>query len=573
MFTNINPAFNGAPITDVSVAPFQEKQIIAAQKGDFDSSTLLSTFLQLNPQKNMMLLQSKWDEQVMKRNTFSATLYNKVVMNKQVITVNGNDGGSFKYKIAVETDNCMRTTDDTSYQAVDGYVGADGTSFLITLNRKVSPGQTISTNPLEDLNLVVTRDEVDYLSHGYQHRVVLLGSKEDSNKVYPAYLLKADVTYSVGSGSYFNEYGEELANTHFPASTNYMECEFRLGSGQGYEHWFTGKANSYKMQTGYTTADTQNYLADLYNDGYDGDKMLSIRATMANGTKKDYIADVLEMMTIKAFNKSFSKSLMFMTGAKYSDVKGSLEFNEGVWQQLRRGKIYKYNQKGGFTLSDIVQVRNYVYLNNDSVIEETFLNIDAGSELYTNLESIIQYHANKQIVQIAPLLGSSRVLPDNPVTGSLTDLRIAPVKFSQATLPGVGEFRATRDTSLDRISDEIDIRQRGINPGGKDYTTYSGFVWDVTDQKYSNNAKFPEGTTPVGGETRVAHNMYLVQPEKPLYWGRDNGRYSSQKVSDIVSSKNLMGEGFWIYGFGAMWIPDPSKIVMIELKQRSGGIR
>jgi hypothetical protein len=34
-----------------------------------------------------------------------------------------------------------------------------------------------------------------------------------------------------------------------------------------------------------------------------------------------------------------------------------------------------------------------------------------------------------------------------------------------------------------------------------------------------------------------------------------------------------MGEGFFIYGFGAMWMPDPSKFVMIELKNRNSGIR
>ena len=70
------------------------------------------------------------------------------------------------------------------------------------------------------------------------------------------------------------------------------------------------------------------------------------------------------------------------------------------------------------------------------------------------------------------------------------------------------------------------------------------------------------------------HNVYLVRPERnPIVWGRNTGRYSSKKASDIASSSNLMGEGFFIYGFGAMWMPDPSKFVMIELKNRYSGIR
>jgi hypothetical protein len=34
-----------------------------------------------------------------------------------------------------------------------------------------------------------------------------------------------------------------------------------------------------------------------------------------------------------------------------------------------------------------------------------------------------------------------------------------------------------------------------------------------------------------------------------------------------------MGESFWIYGFGALWMPDPSKFVQISLKHKMGGIR
>ena len=70
------------------------------------------------------------------------------------------------------------------------------------------------------------------------------------------------------------------------------------------------------------------------------------------------------------------------------------------------------------------------------------------------------------------------------------------------------------------------------------------------------------------------HNVYLIKPEKnPIVWGRENGRYSSKKAADIASTGKLMGEGFFVYGFGAMWLPDPSKFVTLELKNRMSGIR
>jgi hypothetical protein len=201
------------------------------------------------------------------------------------------------------------------------------------------------------------------------------------------------------------------------------------------------------------------------------------------------------------------------------------------------------------------------------------LRIEAGSELTFNIERIIAKHAQNQLQYLAPILGSDRPFAQHPVTGNLDALVVAPVKFRSAMIPGVGMLSVTIDRSLDYIAD-ADIRTRGINPSGKDHTTYSGYIWDVTDQSFSSNAKLPEGTKAVGGEVSAAHNTYLVRPERnAIVWGRENGRYSSKKASDVIASSKLMAEGFFIYGFGAMWMPDPSKFVIIELKNKIGGMR
>jgi|TARA_R110000782_G_scaffold184197_3_gene274424 hypothetical protein len=572
MFSNQNLQKDGAAITNISVAPITGEKLIQAQQGHFDSSTLLSSFLELDPMRNMVLLQSEWDKRATKNMSFSNSLYKKVVANNQTLNVNGQDGG-FKYKMAVETDNCLRTVEDTSYQAADGFIGADGTSFLMTLNKKLAPYQTITIDKAFGMFLMTDDVEAVYTGSGYEMSFKLVGSEQDRNKVYPANFLEADVVYTVSSNSYIAEYSEKLGIPHLPGTTNYIECEFKLGSGQGAEHWFTGKADSYKMQSGYTTADTQKYLQEIQSM-YEGSNLALVQATTAAGTTINTAADILEMLTIKSFNERFNSSLMFMEAAKVSTSKGILEFNEGAWQQMRRGKIFTYNRKGGVEIPDLVAVRNYVYLHNATRVEETFLNIEAGSELYDNIERIIQAQANAQVNNLGYLLGTDRILPVNPVSGQLDSLKVAYVKFAEANVPGVGRLKATLDRTLDYLSEDIDVRRKGNNPGGKDHTTYSGYIWDVTDQFYSNNAQLPQGTEAVGGETTARHNMYLVRPERnPIVWGRENGRYSSKKASDISSSNKLMAEGFFIYGFGAMWMPDPSKFVMLELKNKFGGIR
>ena len=573
MFSNQNLQSNGAAITNMTIAPISGDNLIKAQQGYYDSSIMLESLVQLDPMKNMIMLQTAWDKQVMQKSAFSSSIYKRVVNNNQVLEVNGQDGG-FKYKMAVETDNCMRTVEDTSSQSADGYLGGDGTTFKIVLNRKLSPFQTLSCDKAYGSFLSVADQEVEALAHGYVHYVKLMGSEQDKLKLYSASLLRADVVYTVTSNSYIAEYSEKLGIPHVPAKTNYIESEFKLGAGQGSESWFTGKADSYKLQSGYTTADTQTYLQELSKLGLENSNLAVVRTESANG-KIDSVADISRILTMRSFTDRFNSSLMFMQGAKVSNgAKGSLEFNEGLWQQMRRGKIFTYNRKGGIELADLQAVRNYVFLNNDSRVEDTFLKIEAGTELYDNIKRIIQQNAIGQINNLANLLGADRVTEQRIVTGPLDALRVARVQFADAEIPGIGRLSVVEDKTLNYLDEGTDIRRRGINPKGYDHTTYSGYVWNVQDQFYSNNAVLPEGTRAVGGEARAQHNVYLVRPEKnALVWGTTNGRYSSKTARDIVASSNIMGEGFWIYGFGAMWMPDPSKFVMIELKNRHAGIR
>jgi hypothetical protein len=97
-------------------------------------------------------------------------------------------------------------------------------------------------------------------------------------------------------------------------------------------------------------------------------------------------------------------------------------------------------------------------------------------------------------------------------------------------------------------------------------------IWDVADQKYSNNNTLPKGAKLMEGGDAGA-NMYIVKPEAGLtFWGSENGRYSMESNSGIISSSKYQTQGFWIYSMCAAWIKDLSRFVIIELdpKYRSG---
>lgn len=571
MISNQNLGFNGAPLTEMSVAPFPKENLIQAQQGYFDSTILTSSFLKLDPNRNMLLLQTAWDKQVLKQESFSTSVYRNVVASKAELTVNGQDG-SFKYKIAVETDNCLKTVEDTSGQTPDDYVGVDGSTFKLILNKALSPWQALTVDKtIDDLFIMVADVEVENLGYGYLHTCFLPNSEKDSSLAYPKFYLEADVTYQVGSSSYIAEYTEKLGKAHLPDSTRYEEGEFKLGAGQGMEISVTGKADSAKLNPGYTTVDTQNYINEVKSMRLDPDNPLfGVQVKTADGAAINTIVDLAELITIRQFNENFNSALMFMTAQKHSTSKGVIEVNEGLWQQMRRGFIHKYNRKGQFNETDLKAIKNYVYRYNNKRAEDCFLKIVAGSELTANIQELQAKHAQAQLTNLAQFVGSYRPVGQSLVTGALDALVVKPLRFASAYIPGVGMLEVEENTSLDNVGG-IDRRLRGNNPGGKSYTAYSGYIWDVTDQSFSNNGELPSGTKAVGGEMSAQHNVYLIRPERnPIMWGRTNGRYSSTKTSDILSSENLMSQGFWIYGFGALWMPDPSKFVMIELANRFG---
>lgn len=562
-YSDQNLTINSDIITSFDIIKRDEAVALRNSKGYQDFSTL-ATWVEQDPLKNMLTLETAWNKQDITR----LSLFQDAVKHDAVLEVNGWEG-EFHYKMPVETDTCMKTVEDTSDQAVDGGVGADGTPFRIVLNRELSPNTPISCDGVDGDTLIVsdlypTTD----LGYGFEHWVVFTPSLSDPDRTYDASLLESGREYFEMGNAYIAEYSEKLGKVHMPSGTNYITAKFKLGSGQGVETWFTGKANSVSLMPGYTTADTQAYINEINGMGGDVDNnvVAGVMKNTTTGKVSVTVGSLLEKLAIQKFNKNFNTSLMFMQGANISTSKGNLVFNEGLWRQMLRGFVHTYSMRGQFSFEDLRILRDYAFQGNPGMkAEDSILRMKMGSELYDNVEVLIQNEANRQVTALAPLLGSDRVLPVNPITGKLDSLEVALVKFGKVKVPGIGLVDPIRDTTMD-YTKLTDRQLRGMNPGGKDFTTYSGIVWDVTDQMYSNNKQLPAGTKAVNDNTNA--NIYFVKPQgESIYWGRENGRYSQSRSSDILASAKTMHESFFMYGFGAMWVADASKFAMTQLEK------
>lgn len=554
-FTNDSLTRNGNSLIDVKAITTAQ---LVNQQGWQDASTL-NTWYQEDPLKNHLKLMS-WFGQ---KETQGVPLFQDVLDHDAVLEVNGWEG-SFSYDYPIETDNRLKTVDDYSHQQ---YAGADGTTFKIAFNREFSEGTTLTCDGLDGEEIVISDAEpVRDLGYGFEHTVLI--NTNDPDKTYPSELLGKDIEY-FETGHGIAEWGEKLAKVHMPGATSYMTSEFTLGSPMGFENFFSGKADSIDLREGSSSSlDHIDALESFYQKGQE---VVLMKDKTPGATHKYTVGSILEMLTIQKFNRIMSVKLMFQKGGTIKTTKGTTRYNEGLWRQMRRGYIITYGKRGGITREHIKQARDYVFQGNPykSTISSR-IKFKCGSEAFNNVLEIFKDEVNVQIGNLAALLGADRLLPKNPVSGDLYNLKLEPVRFTSVNLPGIGMVEIEEDHSLNFVN-ITDRNLRGMNPNGADYTTYSMIIWDASDQSYSNNNDLPKGTTRVGSNDKA--NIYLVTPKgDKIYWGKENGRYSPDKATDIVASAKTMHSSFFIYGFGALWMANPEKFVTIELerKERKG---
>lgn len=557
-FTNQNLQKNGDAVVDIKTTTVDKATQLINSQGYQDFSTLSSWYNE-DPLNNHMKLQNYFGQQEMT----SLPLFQDVIKHDAILELNGwATNSKFTYDLPVETDNHMKTADDTSAQE---FCGADGSTFRIVLNRELAPFSPISCQGMDGDVLVISEAfPVRNLGYGFEHYATLAGSEQDPDLTYPSHLLKKDIQYfEIGSAG-LAEYSEKMSLVHMPAGTNYMTCEFYLGSGQGVETFVTGMADSVDLKFGSTH--TKDYMNEIENYYKNGSEVVLGAQKLSNGAMKYTVGSIMEMLAIQKFNRNMNTSLMFQKGFTMSTSKGFLRYNEGLWRQMLRGFIVSYGKRGGITLAHIKKVRDYVFKANPTKdVKDSIIRFKAGTEAFDNIDTLIQREFQVQLQQIAPLLGSDRILPTNPVSGDLYNLKLDLVRAKTVNVPGIGWIEVMEDKSMNYIN-VTDKNLRGMNPNGMDYTTYSAIIWDATDQAYSNNADLPKGVKSVGGNDTA--NVYMVTPKgDKVYWGRENGRYSMNSASDILASARTMHSSFFIYGFAAIWMKDPSKFVMLQLEE------
>lgn len=540
------------------VIKFTDRKTVQSIQGYQDLSSM-GAWYQEDPNKHHLGLMSLWGQQA----KTSYPMYRELLADKAVMEVNGVDG-SFTYDIAIkESMNCT-TIRDTSNQ---DFPGLDESPFKIVLTKQFAPGDILSADPLFGEQIVVSgEEEVQIKNEGFEHTVKLVSTSKRA--YYDAALLNKGIQYFKVAHTMFGEYATNYSNVEFMDSPSTMTCKFQLGNMSGVEAMVTGNADRKTM--GGATAHARAYVDDLMNEAMDlGEFAVIADRDGVSGKAKAStmrIGATMEFLVHREHEKLVAQALLFQKAGVIRDSNGVTRLNEGLWHQIRRGKLIKYGRPGGITRSHIKEAVEYVFRANDKPAEQRVIKFKGGKEAVDNIYQIFKEEVTAQVAAISPFLGADRLLPSNPVSGSLLELKLAPIRFTEVYIAGIGNLQIEEDPSLNNLP-MTDRFQKGMHNNNRAHTVHSLVIWDVADSYYSNNKVMPKGATVIEGGNSKA-NIYLVKPEGEMtYWGSDNGRYSNKKASDVVSSHKTMAQSFWIHSSVALHVRDLTRFVVIELDE------
>lgn len=548
-------------VTGDKVIMFAPSEKVKNWNGAFDLSTISQWYSQ-DPEKNHLGMVDLFGQ--MTKTTYG--LMPDLLKSKQVLEV--GDTGTFTYDVPIYEDKECMTVTDTSDQP---YPGMNETTFKVVLSESFSPGDVLTYDKMFGDQFMVTEEPVLQTGDGFEHIVKFVTM--DDNLWFPASQLSAGITYFKVNHAIFGEYGTNYSTFQLPDTSSFFTCEFQLGSDRGVEAYLTAKADR-AFSGAAASKESLKYMTKIEEEANRlGDVAMLFDIDKKTGKvnpKSAKLATTVEILVRKELEKLTASALMFQKAGRISGSNGSAMFNEGLWHQMRRGKLIKYARPQGLTRAHIKDAVEYIFRGNPLPPDEREIMFKCGSEIYHNFQEIFKDEVQAQLNRLSNLtnvLGTNGQLPSSPIKakgGDLMQLELVPIAFRKVFLPGIGNIIPIRDYTLDYMN-EADRLSKGFHPYQKSHTTYSAVIWDARSQEYSNNKTLPKGTSLVEGGNANA-GIYLIKPKGEItISGNTNGRYNPYKSSEILSSVKQRGNEYWAWNSVAVWLADPTAFVMIEL--------
>ena len=499
-------------------------------------------------------------------------MYLGMIKKDAVINVNGING-KFRYDLPVENTYEVVTVEDTSLKY--DRPGIDESLFEIVLNAQFTPGDILTYDVINGCQLMIaTEREPRMEGENWRYWCRLFGRTRA--KYFPKDKLRAGIKYFKITNA-LGEFSTEFSRVGGASKAGLMTCEFQLAGHRGAQ----GESTMYAGIKSLAYADkyTQSFLDTAYrrvramsdaNGGVNLDYAI-ISSMLPNGNidfRNARVASTVSLFCLAELMKMEAYELMFVRGGAIKTHNGVLMKNEGLYHQLRRGFTIQYARPMGIKREHFMAAADYIFRGRtDLRIEDRVMRFKVGAKAYQNIIEIFRDEFFAQLGALAPLLGTDRILPNNPVSGGNNGLELGTVTIKSVVLPGIGKVTIEHEPSLDYV-DMVDRSQ--MVDGQVPLTSYSCIMEDLTSTEWSN----AYAGIPAGSEAKIGNinsNVFYVKPEgQSMFWGYEQGRWSSRaSAGEIISSHARMAEQFWCHSVSACWVKDVSKFVTIELMPNS----
>jgi hypothetical protein len=549
-----------------------DKKTIESVGNHFDTNSLKAMYSQDTEAHNLGLITLRGQGV-----TTALPIYSGLLQDKKMLEID-NRNGYVDYEIANKDSGKCLTIRDTSVEYP--YAGMDETVFRIVLNKKYEPGDILTPSLFKGKVQLMVDDkggeEVRQVVGGWSHPCTYM--TQDRRAYYDPQYLKAGIEYFKVSQSTGGEYGTRYGGINFGGGSTTMKIRFQLNNQAGHEFSMTGKAMRGQLSGAVSEMEAGAFGAEI--DLYGEFGMITKQSNLLLGSdgkfnfKKGSKISVTSMLPIylhKEHHKVVAKQVLFQDAATFRGQNGSeiVKLNEGIYKQMRRGKIISYGRPMGMTRVDIAEAVEYIFIGNPLPVEQRKVTFSCGKHVIQNFYQIFKDEINFQNMGVEKWEGSAMLLPKSPISGTnLMELSYEGVRFTKVMIMDIGEITVKHDPSLDYRPGE-DRFISGMHSGGFAHTTYSAVIWDTESKAHSNNKQVVSGATLVeGGDARA--NMYLVKPQGAMTtFGSEWGRAGTEErgYTDLVSSSRTQMGSWWIYSSVAALVLDKSRFCIIELDE------
>lgn len=474
--------------------------------------------------------------------------------NSNKIYVNGVRG-SFDYEIAMDFEKPV-----VVQNVEDGdYLGIDGSEFDIKLSHPHSPGDILTYDPVDGVQVIVVEGkEVVDEGDGFVHTVTL--NTRDRNLYFPPARLKPGTEFvkiDHVDGEFSNTPSAPSLN---PLMENKVKLMYTLGDYRSvqvgwslYADVITVNGKEAPMLTERVKRLQEGLGGDYFFVGNQKNGKL-----VRNSVK---VQPIMEALVMAELMRMTAMGMMFNRGATITGINGSKVVNEGLYHQLRRGHRFVYSNVSELR-AYIKRASEVIYQGTSIAIHDRKMKFKAGFHAYnlvrdlfkTEFANTTPVHINQDALPPAVkiLQGSDRY-----------NLNYESYAIGSAFLNGIGHVTVEHDPSLDydKFGDYI---ARGYS-AGLSKRAWTLVMWDITDAKYSNifnRSVFPKGVE-IDNKSKGQPNLYIVKPKDipDFSYGSSNGfvfeaghNYSRSQPGREYTAASVM----------SAWIPDKGRVVMLE---------